>query len=210
VVRHSPQLIVALKEDRHKGFSISELVERYDIAKTTVWHHIRKVEVPEGALRRIRSQQGGSARRSKERWLLAEKQAKKLLDFFDEEDAWVVLLVALYWAEGSKGSFVFTNTDEKMIRIFLKIIRNQLTIPDKDIDIMIRTCTPMNPIVCRRYWSRITKVPFRYVRINHNDKQNKSKTNFGMCRVIIKKGGQHLKLIHCLIQELTARMLDTP
>lgn len=207
MVRHSPELIAALKEDRYKGLSISELIQKYDVAKTTVWHHIKKVEVPADSFRRIRSLQGGSARRSQEEWFLAEKHAKTLLTLFDEEKIWVVLFVALYWAEGSKGNFVFTNTDEKMIRIFLKIIRNRFHILNSNIDILIRTCTPMDPINCRKHWSKITNIPFKDIRINHNDKQNKSKTDFGMCRITIKKGGQHLKLTHCLIRELTAKML---
>ena len=207
--RNSLVVVAAVKADRAKGMSIPALVSKYSIPKTTVWHQVKDVHLSEDIKKKIRSKQGGSALRNKKSWLNAEKEAEILLSDFSEKSVWPVLLTALYWSEGTKkGGFIFTNTDRQMIRVYLKILRLRLKIKDEDIIVLIRTCAPMSPIACRKYWSAATGIAVGRIRINHDDRQNKSKTTYGMCRVTVKKGGYFLKLVHCLTKGLADTMLQ--
>ena len=205
--RHGPDILESVKKDRAAGLSISALVQKYSLAKTTIWYHVRNVEMPDEARKLIRSYQGGSKIQSQNEWNRAKEEAASILSKYNEDLVWPILLAALYWSEGTKRSgFVFTNTDGSMIKVFLKILRGRLRVQDEDLDVLIRTCSPMNIRECRAYWSKITGILPKNIRINHDDKQNKSKTEFGMCRVTLRRGGYRLKLTHCLIRELVAKM----
>ncbi len=209
--KHALETILALKSDREQGLSIPQLMNKYSLPKTTIWHHVKGVVLTKRARALARSNQGGSKLRSQQSWDQAETKAILLLKNFDESIIWPILFSALYWSEGTKKSgFVFTNTDEFMIRVFLKILRKHLRIKNGDLDILIRTCTPMNPLECRRHWSVVTDIPHTDIKINHNNEQNRSKTRYGICRITLKKGGFNLKLMHCLIQEITAKILKRP
>ena len=206
--RHDLSLIERVKTDRALGLSIPELMVKYSLPKTTIWHHIRGVTMPEPKWLEIKARQGGSKIRHKHQLDKANKQAQKLLDKFDEEMCWPAILAALYWSEGTKkGGFVFTNTDDSMIQVFMKIMRDHLLVRDEELDILIRTCTPMDARKCRKHWSLITNIPYRNIRINHDNKHNKSKTIYGMSRMKLRKGSYFLQLTHCLIRGLTGKIL---
>lgn len=206
--KHTSIAISGLKKDRKLGMSVVDLMHKYSLPKSTVWHHIKDIILSSKQTKLLRSRQGAGKRRSDENWKQAEIEAQELLVNFKEEDVWAVLIAALYWSEGTKKSgFVFTNTDKNMIRVFLKILRTRLGVKNKDLDILIRTSGKMDPRDCRTYWSEVTTMPLEQIRVNYNDVQNKSKTEHGICRVTLRKGGHHLKLMHCLIQAMTDKML---
>ena len=121
-----------------------------------------------------------------------------------------VILASLYWGEGKKrGGFLFTNTDEKMIKVFMKILRNYFYIKDENIQAVVRICDPMDPSECIKYWKNVTNLSLENIKLNRNNRQNKSKTKYGMCRIIIKKGGYMLKLTSCLITEMAHKINTT-
>ena len=133
--RHADELLFSIRSDRRRGLSIPELVEKYSLPKTTIWHHTKDVVLPEHLQTFIRSKQGGSAKRSHHRWGIAQTKALSLLKNYNREMLWPVLIAALYWSEGTKkGGFVFTNTDEQMVRVFLRILREKLDVKNKDLD----------------------------------------------------------------------------
>lgn len=209
--KHALDVISSLKKDRISGLPISSLVKKYSLPKTTVWHHIKDVKMSVSAQRIARSSQGGSREKSRLEWCRAESESTKLVSDIKQDEAWPILFAALYWAEGTKRSgFVFTNTDENMIRVFLHLLRKYLHIHNNDLDVLIRTRTPKDPMVCKKYWSQVTNLSEKEIKINHNDKQNKSKSLYGICRITVRKGGFNLKLAHCLIRRVTAKMLDVP
>jgi hypothetical protein len=209
MVRHTPSIILALKADRLAGMTIPELMHTYQMPKTTIWHHIRALKLSKEAQSLIFSQRGGSKKRSQRSWEKAHEHANRILETQDISKAWPLLYAALYWSEGTKSSFVFTNTDSKMIQVFLTIIRQHLGIKNEELDFMIRTCVPMDPEKCREHWSKIAEVPISQVRINHNDKHNKSQTQYGMCRITLRRGAYQLKLVHCLFRGIADKMLES-
>lgn len=188
--------------------TIVQLMNKYSLPKTTIWHYIKSIQLSEEARKKAHAQRGGSKKRNEKEWVRAQGHANSILERVNFSSAWPVLYAALYWSEGTKSSFVFTNTDSKMIQVFLFILRTYLGIKNEELDFMIRTCAPMNPIECRKYWADVAKVPVSQIRINHNDKHNRSHTQYGMCRMTLRRGAYHLKLVHCLFQAIADTILS--
>lgn len=179
----------------------------YRVSKTTVWHHIRNIALPVEAERLLRGSGGRS--RGERGWQRARARAKKILEEVDWKTAWIPVITSLYWSEGTKRSgFVFTNTDEDMVRIFTRIVREKFGVGEDEFDVLIRTCEPMSPEACRRHWSAVVGLPPERITINHNNQQNKSKTQYGICRITLRKGSGHLKIMHCLIKGMADKMLE--
>jgi hypothetical protein len=207
VRRYPIETINSVKKDRAKGTSLSQLMAKYQMSKTNVWHHVRRIHLSPEKRKAIRSYLGGSRAEKVREWERARREASSILEKVNIKSAWPILYAALYWSEGTKSSFVFTNTDERMIRVFLFILRTYLGVKNDALDFMIRTCVPMNASVCRKYWAGVANVPMSQIRINHNDTHNKSNTEYGMCRITLKRGAYHLKLVHCLFRSVADKML---
>lgn len=188
--------------------SLSQLMNKYQMSKTNVWYHVQGINLPPEVRKAIRSYMGGSRAEKVREWDRAQREASLILDKIDVKAMWPVLYAALYWSEGTKSSFVFTNTDERMVQVFLTILRNNLGVKNEELDFMIRTCAPMDYFACRKHWAKVANVRISHIRINHNDKQNKSKTEYGMCRITLKRGAYHLKLVHCLFRSIADKMLS--
>jgi hypothetical protein len=173
--------------------------------KTTVWHHVQNVEVLPQFRALLRSKRGGGSKRKAKNTQRAMEEANRLLDGSNRE--LLTALAMLYWAEGSKGSPEFINSDGRMISLYLHILRKALGIPNESIQITIRIFTGMNRNECVKYWSKITGIPSRYFTVRMNDGGTRGRTKYGMCRVGVKKGGQFLKLMHALIDLSFEKMI---
>ena len=204
--RYSAECIQLLKKDRETGMSIQVLMLKYNMPKTSVWQHIKNIKLNPHHQNLLRANQGGSRQRKQEALRKADIEALRLLKNVTMSKVAPVIFAALYWAEGHKKSFVFTNTDERMLRVFLKILRSYWNVDNNDINLLIRVTDIMNTKKCLKYWKQVTKLPLQNIHININNKQNKSKTKYGVCRVTIKKGGYGLKVTHAIINEIVARM----
>ncbi len=205
--RYPLETISAIKADRVSGMGLSDLMRKYRMSKTGIWHHVKSIDLTDEIRKEIRSYRGGSKAEKVREWARAQKQADTILGSISIASAWPVLYAALYWSEGTKSSFVFTNTDPKMVQVFLKILRDNLSVTNEELDFMIRTCTPMDPYECRKHWSCVAQVPISQVRVNHHNKHNKSHTEYGTCRITLKRGAYHLKLVHCLFFGIADKML---
>jgi len=186
---------------------LSDLMQKYQMSKTGIWHHVKAIDLPDDIRKAIRSYRGGSRAEKIREWKRAQQRADAILESVNIEAAWPVLYAALYWSEGTKSSYVFTNTDMRMVQVFLKILRDNFGVRNEELDFMIRTCTPMDPMECRKHWSEIARVPISQIRVNHHDRHNKSHTEYGMCRITLKRGAYHLKLVHCLFRGIADKML---
>ncbi len=206
--KHSKRIIEGLKQDRLRGLSISQLMEKYALAKTTIWHHIHDIKVPKDKMAEIRSRQGGSKERKEKEIERAQKHAQILLADMDEDIVWLPFMIGLYWGEGTKGAFVFTNTDEDMLRIFMKFLYKYLSMTSDDIDVWVRINSKLkNSTKVRRHWADVIGVPLSQVKINLDSRHNLYRTKYGICRVYLKKGSYQLKLMHCLINTFARKTL---
>ena len=203
---HSEKKLMELVKLRSTGHSIQEIVEKLDMPKTTVWHYIQNVKVLPQYQPSLKSKRGGSSKRKARNERIAEEKSAELLEGPDREI--LTALAMLYWAEGSKGSPEFINSDGRMISLYLHILRDVLEISNDSLNITIRIFTGMNKKECVQYWARVTSIsPDRFT-IRVNDGGTRGRTRYGMCRVGVRKGGHFLKMMHALIDQSYRRITD--
>lgn len=204
---HSDQKIQQIKDLRRKGMGINEIVSVSGVPKTTVWHHIHKINLTDYQKATLRAKQGGSNKRRLESIKIAEKKAISILNGASRER--VQMIAMLYWAEGHKKSGChFTNTDGRMIAFYLKILREDVGVPETQISVTIRIFTGMSEKESLDYWSSITQISSKNIRVRMNDGGNSGRTKYGMCLVTVLKGHSFLKLMHALIGQISKDMLD--
>jgi hypothetical protein len=204
---HSINKIKEIKNLRRQGLSINEIVEKIRIPKTTVWHHIKDVQVLPEYIKLLSSKRGGSKERAKKGWDLAAKNAVLMLQDKNTKDL-SILAAMLYWAEGNKKSCEFINSDGKMVKLYLKFLREILHLPEDRIKPIMRIFTGMKEMDCLLYWSTITEIPKDRFVIRLNDGGTSGKTPYGMCRIVVRKGKNVLKLLHCLKNEVVKREFE--
>ena len=197
-IRHPKILIDSLKTDRQNGLSIHELMSKYSLSKTTVWHHIHTVKLSEEQQQILKKRQGGSHNKYVLEVERSKLIAKELL--FGKNRELVIATTMLYWAEGHKKAFVFTNTDLKMLLLHQRFLYDVLKISPNAISILIRTSDPIIPKIAHQYWSKALSLPLKNLTISHDNVQNKTRTKYGICRVMVAKSSFYLKVVLSLIE----------
>lgn len=165
--------------------------------KTTIWHHIHAIKLNKSQIKLIKSKQGGSKKRSESQWKDAKIEAEKLLK--STEKHLYILFASLYWAEGNKNGFVFTNTDGKMIKLFILILKKYFRVQQENIKITIRVFSNLNKKRCVQYWSDVINFPKKEIKVYMNDGGTRGKAEYGICRITVKNGGYLNKLIASII-----------
>ncbi len=73
---------------------------------------------------------------------------------------------ALYWGEGTKSGgarntprLVFTNSDPKMVKVFMCFVLSGLHVPENKISGELHLYEGIDSSVAKRYWSEITGIP---------------------------------------------------
>ena len=193
---------------RKRGYSINEIGEQLDMPKTTVWHHVQKVRVLPRYVSVLKSRQGGSRKRTKKNWEQARLEARRLLDSKHRELC--IAAAMLYWAEGNKGSSDFVNSNANIIRVYLTFVRRILKVPNSRLRVTARLVSRMDKDHCIKHWSRVTGIPVSNMRLFINDGGSRSRTQYGMCRIAIGKGGANaLKLVYSLIDLYSDEVLKS-
>lgn len=203
---HAIEKIAELKKLRRTGYSIQELMVKFSMPKTTVWHHVHAVDIAPKYLEMWSAKRGGSTKRTLKNWELAKQQACQLLQ--GEYRELLIAISMLYWAEGSKKDCEFINSNGKMIRCYLHILRTALNVRNEFIHPTMRIFTGMNREECLRYWSKITKIPKQNFTVRLNDGGTRGRTQHGMCRITIRKGSMSSKIIHSLIEQVSNEILN--
>lgn len=204
---HSDATISNLKLLRRQGYSIHELMSKFSLPKTTVWHHVHKVKLSQKTIARLRSAGGRtSSARKKQALEKAEKEALKIINGDAKYD--ISLFAMLYWAEGNnKNDFSFVNTNADMIRLVVHILNKHLGVKRNQLLITVRYFTGMNRNKCLEHWSKVTGVPKNNIRMYYNDGYHRGRTEFGMCRIGVKKSSYLFKLVRSLINVLIKEII---
>jgi len=203
--RYNKKLIKLVQKDRRLGLSILDLVKKYNIPKTTIWYHIKDVKLTPEVKNKILSNQGGSKKKKIEEEKRAEQNARQLLVSLNRE--LIVAAAMLYWAEGHKKSFVFTNSDSKMLILYIKFLKNVLLVKNNDISVLVRISDPITEEKVMSFWPKILRLPHSVFSINYDNIQNKTKTDFGICRVMVKKSSYYHKIMKSIIDLLQREFL---
>lgn len=155
---------------RTSGFSIKEISNKLNVAKSSVSIWVRDIKLDFGK-KKILSLKGSTnivveKRRAtrlnnenKKRNLIIEA-AKMEVGKISKKELWL-LGVALYCAEGGKTqrSLVrFTNSDPEMIKIMMEFFRRICLVPEKKFRCYIHTYSHLNAVSSEKYWSEITGV----------------------------------------------------
>jgi len=200
--KYSHKTIESLKKDRVNGLSIPKLMAKYNMPKTSIWHHVSNIILHDDIKQKIRSEQGGSKARKEKYEKEAKKKAQLLLKNIDIKNSDLLIFIGLYWSEGSKDSFVFTNTDIDILNVFIKISQKVFNINKDELTALIRITNKMNADDCIKYWQSVLGLPKKNIHANISIKHNKTKTDYGICRITLKKGGYRLKVVNALIKEV--------
>lgn len=194
---------------RKQGLSYQEILKHIPVAKSTLSLWLRSVGLSRQQKQRLTEKKMASIRRGWAAWhqqRLARtenirKEARR--DFSRRilnRDALWLAGVILYWAEGTKekpyapGSGVaFNNSDARMIRLFLRWIKEIVNVPNEMIklDLYIHQSGNTNRALC--FWSKRAGVPSGKIRVyfkRHNPspkRKNIGNDYNGLLRISIKK-----------------------
>lgn len=188
-------IIEKIKSFRRQGQSLPEISRELNISKTSVHRYIKGVEI----LPKYRSEwigkRGGSKNRKRLKELNALMEGEKLVGTLTYKEK-LLFLCALYWAEGNKKDFIFTNTDSNLIKTFVNYTRDVLSVHDNDLRISIRVYEDLDKEKCLDFWSNIVNISKeKFLKTYILSGKKKGKLEFGMCRVRVVKGGDLLKRV---------------
>ncbi len=208
---------------RTQGLSYSEILEQIPVAKSTLSLWLRFVGLSKKQKQRLTEKKLLSSRRGadKKREMRIrlvdkiKKEAKNEIKKLINENFWL-LGVILYWAEGSKGKehnisqpVHFNNSDPRMVKIFIKWLKEVVKIPSDDIEFEIYIYQNADVEKALKMWSRIVsrernriKVYFKKHKIKRTNRKNTGKDYFGLMRVKVKRSSNLNRKISAWIDEI--------
>lgn len=211
---------------RKRGLSYSEILKKVPAAKSTLSLWLRSVGLSRRQKQRLTEKKLASVRRGWEKWheqrlnltneinLKAKSEIRKLTP----KEFWLIG-IGLYWAEGTKekernvGQGVsFNNSDPRMIKFFLRWLKEILRIKDDDIkfEIYIHENSQNSIDKVKRYWAKITNNDldkFRYIYFKKNrvrtNRKNIGDTYYGLLRITVRKSANLNRKISGWIEGLS-------
>jgi hypothetical protein len=202
----SKDTLLKIKSLRTRGFSIPEISKELSISKSTTFKHIKGVLVAPEYRQRLLDRRNASKISSERNWNIAKEKAELTIKTLSDKEMMLVG-ASLYWAEGAKKDFSFSNTDPEMIRTFLAILRKVFGIKNEDLKISLRLYEDLNKTQSLIFWSKTTGVKLdksTSINILHGSKNGK--LLYGMCRIRVRKGGKLLKEIFSIINRVSKLM----
>lgn len=167
---------------RLKGFSYTQISSRLLIPKSTLSNWLCDLQISTIAQEKINKRAHRLAtaallKRNKnqtklaiQRMLDTRKKSSRSINKFTQRDL-LFTGISLYWAEGYKRLQIrhgkertyhpvaFTNSDPKLIQIFLRFLREICQVQDSAIRAEIRLFDHMNPKNVKNFWQEVTHLP---------------------------------------------------
>lgn len=180
---------------RHEGYSLSEISDKCHVSKSTASRLVGSV-APVGLYMDIlRQKRNSSVKRKQEKEKQALDNAISLITTLSIKEK-LLFLSALYWGEGNKKDFIFTNSDPSLIQVFLACMRDVFHVPEQRFQVSVRIYEDLDVQECVSYWSHITSIsPSQFGRVTILEGKKTGKLQHGMCRVRISRGGDFLKAV---------------
>lgn len=196
--RISLEKINLMKKLRSEGWSLPEIHKKVGCGYGSVFRHIRDTQISPLFIDKWRGKWGGSIKRKEEREKIAYKKAEKEILCLTTKEK-LLFMTALYWGEGGKKDFNFSNTDPEMIRVFVNSLKEIFKIDQKDIRASIRIYEDLDRDKCLNHWSNVTGIPVKeFVSVDVLKGKKFGKLAYGLCRIRIIKGGNVLKYLLAL------------
>jgi hypothetical protein len=197
------EVIQKIKKLRATGHSISEISKECRISPATASRYIRGVTIKKQHLKRWLERRNASKIMSERNWEKARETADALVNKLTRKEL-SLIGVSLYWAEGAKRDFTFSNTDPRMVRVFITILKDIFQISNDDFKISLRIYEDLNKKACLTYWSQITGVNLttRKTSVDVLKGSKRGKRKYGMCRIRVRKSGLLLKKFSAIIDKI--------
>jgi len=145
----------------------------------------------------------GSVRKMYEAESIAATKAKEMVEKLSDKEK-LLIISSLYWAEGTKKDFSFSNSDVEMIKLFINGVTSILRVPKWRIKINIRIFEDMDKEKCVNYWLKSTSLtPANISSVNILKGKKLGKLEYGMCRVRVAKGSYMLKYLKAIKNQFT-------
>ena len=184
---------------RKRGYSIPEISLILKISRGTASRYARKVQIREKFMERWLKRRNASKIISQRHWNIAREKTKSFIGSFSKREL-ALVGAALYWGEGAKKDLSLTNSDPRMIRVFIRILQKVFGITRGEMKVTLRLYEDLDKTSCLRFWSDTTGIKLEENTVVHVLKGHKSgKLKYGMCRLRVKKGGLLLKQIFAII-----------
>ncbi len=155
---------------RKKGYSLNEIVEKLNVAKSSVSLWVRDVELHSKAKRRLltRVRKGQlAARESKKRKIRQimdnyfESASRKFqVEKLNPEISRAICAV-MYWCEGAKNHYSgvrFTNSDPSLVSAFLHFFRKSFQVDETKFRVCVHLHKYHKKSKQLEFWSKVTKI----------------------------------------------------
>ncbi len=163
---------------RSRGYSYGEILKELKLgSKGTLSYWLSKVKLSPAAKKRLRDNVQLATKRGLKRFnsertnrIVAENELEYRLGRNalrgHKQGILAVLGAALYWGEGTKSelpgrnpALVFTNSDPRMIKVFMRFVRDILCVKESRIRAGIHLYPDTSKSAARKFWSVTTKLP---------------------------------------------------
>jgi hypothetical protein len=177
---------------RKRGLSLSEISGLIDIPKNTIQGWVKNVKLTKKQKARLKKKEIECGRKGLQKALKInrEKIAKWKEDvrlrtekfkniIAKKSDIAKLLCGILYLCEGAKypatRQLIFGNSDPRMIKSFLGLLRKNFNIDEKKFRCRIMHRYDQNGRTLNKYWSELTKIPLSQFYKSYKDKRSKGK-----------------------------------
>jgi len=191
---------------RKKGYSLSEISSKTGLSKSTIQSWVKDIKLTKIQRSRLESKaercgknglvkaQAVNKRKIEEWKNKISNRADKFKSILDvKSEAAKLLCGVLYLCEGAKypatKHLVFGNSDPRMIKTFLALLRKNFDIDEKKFRCRIMHRHDQDGKTLNRYWSTLTRIPTKQFYNSYFDKRTKGKkTKFkdykGICALM--------------------------
>ena len=166
---YSIRIKTEAKKLRKKGFSLKEISERLNIAKSTASAWLGYIKLGKRAQERLQKRQifgqykaQQTKRNNRKKMLLQyhKKTAKEFSSIKLDKTLYKLLSALLFWCEGAKtqSCVEFINSDPAMIEAFMKLLRSAFDLDESKFRVLMHLHEYHNEQKQKGFWSEITKI----------------------------------------------------
>lgn len=158
---------------RKKGFSLKEVSEKLDIAKSTASSWLQNINLNQKAQERLKKlkilgqYKSRFIKKIKRDNLIKDfhlKAYKEIHEIHFDKNVCKLFCALLYWCEGAKTNsscVKFINSDPKMVFVFLKLLRISFKIDEQKFRARLHLHDYHNEAKQKKFWSKIIKIPIK-------------------------------------------------
>ncbi len=181
---------------RQQGLSVGAIARELDVSKGSVSVWVRDViltDEQQGILKNNQRENGGSKGTETNRKIFLEKRLAYQnagREYARKGRRLHQIGCMLYWAEGAKHRNVihFVNSDDSMMIIFVKFLREELQVKDEDMRIYIHchTTDATEQERIKNYWFDLLKLPsscLRRIYVKESGNRRVNRLENGVCTV---------------------------